>query len=59
VRASSGPALLAALEGGWHAVWAVAAACAIRAIRDHRAPWIAGVSAAAVIAVAMAVRGMW
>jgi hypothetical protein len=59
VRASSGPALLGALEGGWHAVWAVAAACAIRAIRDHRAPWIAGVSAAAVIAVAMAVRGMW
>jgi PTS system mannose-specific IIC component len=59
VRASSGQALLAALEGGWHAVWAVAAACAIRAIRDHRAPWIAGVSAAAIIAVAMAVRGMW
>jgi hypothetical protein len=36
----------------------VAAACAIRAIRDHRAPWIAGLSAAAVIAAAMALRGM-
>src|SRR5438132_1483093 len=50
VRAGCGPAVLASLEGGWHAVWAVAAACAIRAIRDHRAPAVAAVSAAAVMA---------
>jgi mannose/fructose/N-acetylgalactosamine-specific phosphotransferase system component IIC len=55
LRAMSGPGMLSALEGGWHAVWAVAAACAIRAIRDHRAPAIAALSAAGVIAAALLV----
>jgi PTS system mannose-specific IIC component len=57
LRAHCGPAELSALEGGWHAVWAVAAACAVRAIRDPRAPLVAGISAAAVIALVLAVRG--
>ena len=48
----------AALAGGWHAVWALSAACAIRAIRDHRAPWISAVSALALVALALAVRGL-
>src|SRR4051794_1638273 len=38
LRLRCGPAELSALEGSWHATWAVAAACAIRAIRDPRAP---------------------
>ncbi len=57
VRSVSAPGTLSALEGAWHAIWAVAAACAIRAIRDERAAAIAAVSAAVVIAAAMAVRG--
>ena len=48
---------VSALEGAWHAMWAVAAACAIRAIRDERAPAIAAASAALVIAVVLAMRG--
>ena len=55
LRLASGPRVLLALEGGWHAIWAVAAACAIRAIRDPRAPALAAVSAAGVIAVALLV----
>jgi mannose/fructose/N-acetylgalactosamine-specific phosphotransferase system component IIC len=55
LRAASGPGMLSALEGGWHAVWAVAAACAIRAIRDHRAPAIAALSAAGVVLAALLV----
>ncbi len=55
LRAGSGPGVLSALEGGWHTVWAVAAACAIRAIRDHRAPAIAALSAAGVIVAALIV----
>ena len=58
LRIRCGPAELSALEGGWHAIWAVSAACAIRAIRDPRAPLVAGVSAVAVIAVTLAVRGL-
>ena len=58
-RATSSIATLAALEGGWHAIWAVAAACAVRAIRDHRAPALAAVSGAAVIGVSLALRGLW
>jgi len=46
------------LEAGWHAIWAVAAACAIRAIRDHRAAPLAAASAAAALAVSLAVRGL-
>lgn len=58
LRAGSGEGPLWALEGAWHAVWAVAAACAIRAIRDHRAPAIAAISAAGAIAAALLV-GAW
>jgi hypothetical protein len=39
-------------------VWAVAAACAIRAIRDPQAPVMAGISAAAVIAAGLALAGL-
>jgi mannose/fructose/N-acetylgalactosamine-specific phosphotransferase system component IIC len=55
LRAQAGEGALSALEGAWHALWAVAAACSIRAIRDHRAPLIATVSAAAAIATALMV----
>jgi PTS system mannose-specific IIC component len=58
LRAGSGEGIVSALEGAWHAVWAVAAACAIRAIRDHRAPAIAAVSAAGAIAAAL-IAGAW
>src|SRR5437773_9251136 len=58
VRSISAPGTLSALEGAWHAMWAVAAACAIRAIRDERAPAIAAVTAAVVIALVMAARGI-
>jgi PTS system mannose-specific IIC component len=57
LRARCGPAALGALEGGWHAIWAVAAASAIRAIRDPRAPVLAAISAVAVIAAGLALRG--
>lgn len=53
LRAASTPGVTSALEGAWHAVWAVAAACAIRAIRDPRAPWLATVSAIGVVAAAL------
>ncbi len=59
LRAAGPMGMLSALEGGWHAVWAVSAACAIRAIRDPRAPYAAAISTAAVIAAAFAVRGLW
>jgi len=59
VRIACPAGLLLGLEGGWHAIWAVAAACAIRAIRDPRAPVAAALSAAMVIAAALAVRGIW
>ena len=57
LRAASGPGVLSALEGAWNAIWAVAAACSIRAIRDARAPVVAAISAAIVIAVALVMRG--
>jgi len=58
LRAESGPGVLSALEGAWHATWAVAAACSIGAIRAARAPVVAAISAAIVIAVALAMRGL-
>lgn len=58
VRGICAPGALSALEGAWHAIWAVSAACAIRAIRDERAAAIAAVSAAVVIAIAMTIREM-
>src|SRR6266404_6533181 len=51
-------AQLLALEGAWHAVWAVAGACAIRAIRDPRAPALAAACAVTVIAITLAIRGL-
>jgi mannose/fructose/N-acetylgalactosamine-specific phosphotransferase system component IIC len=59
VRLRLGPMPLSALEGGWHAIWAVAAACAVRAVRDPRAPALAALSAVAVLAVTLALRGLW
>jgi hypothetical protein len=58
VRLKCRPAELSALEGAWHAVWAVAAACAVRAIRDPRAPALAAICAATVIAITLAIRGL-
>ena len=58
LRLAASAGMVSALQGGWHAIWAVAAACAIRAIRDHRAPAVAALSAAAVLAVGLAVRGL-
>ena len=58
VRLKCRPAELSALEGAWHAVWAVAAACAVRAIRDPRAPALATICAATVIAITLAIRGL-
>ena len=58
LRLAAPAAVVAALQGGWHAMWAVAAACAIRAIRDHRAPAVAAISAAAVVVAVLAVRGL-
>jgi mannose/fructose/N-acetylgalactosamine-specific phosphotransferase system component IIC len=52
-RLASGPATLSALEGGWHAIWAVAAACAIRAIRDPRGPYLATLSAIGAVVAAL------
>ncbi len=55
---SCGTSVLGALEGAWHATWALAVAAAIRAIRDPRAPLLAGISAVVVFAVTLALRGM-
>jgi len=59
LRSRSGPGVVASLEGGWHAVWAVAAACAIRAIRSPHAPALAAASAVAVMAAALVLRGLY
>jgi hypothetical protein len=58
-RVCCGPLPLYALSGAWHAVWAVAAASAIRGIRDPRAPALAALCAGTVIAVTLALRGLW
>lgn len=58
VRIACTTGILSGWEGAWHAVWAVAAACSIRAIRESRAAVVAAVSAAAVIALGLAVRGL-
>ena len=49
---------VSALEGAWHAVWAVAAACAVRAIRDPRAPPLAAICAVTAIVITLAIRGL-
>jgi PTS system mannose-specific IIC component len=58
-RSACRGAQLLALEGAWHAVWAVAGACAIRAIRDPRAPALAAACAVTVIAITAVARGLW
>src|ERR1700682_2789403 len=57
-RLALSPRLVLGLEGGWHAIWALAAAAAIRALRDPRAPVVATLSAAAVFALFLAARGL-
>jgi fructoselysine/glucoselysine PTS system EIIC component len=57
-RQSSPPRLLSGLTGAWHAVWALAAASAIRAIRDHRAPVLAAGGFVAVLAAAALLRAL-
>jgi hypothetical protein len=59
LRVRCGPVALYALEGAWHALWAVAAASAVRAIRDPRAPALAAICAGTVVAVTLAFRGLW
>ncbi|HEX4386487.1 MAG TPA: PTS sugar transporter subunit IIC [Myxococcales bacterium] len=44
--------VVVALGGAWHAVAAVAGACAIRAIRDPRGPLFAGIAVVAMLAFA-------
>jgi mannose/fructose/N-acetylgalactosamine-specific phosphotransferase system component IIC len=58
-RLACTPTALSALEGSWYAVWAVAAACAIRAIRDPRASALAAICAVTVVAISLAIRGLW
>ena len=57
-RLKFGPMELSALDGAWHAVWAVAAACAIRAIRDPRAPVLSAICGASVIAATLLFRSL-
>lgn len=45
LRAACGPRAVVGLEGAWHAAWALAVACAIRAIRDRRAQLLAAAAA--------------
>ena len=52
LRGACGPRLVTGLEGAWHAAWALAIACSIRAIRNRRAPLIAAITVAATFAVA-------
>ena len=58
LRARLPPGLVGGFAGGWHAVWALAAASAIRAIREPRAPVLAAISAAATGALYLFVRGL-
>jgi len=53
------PDALSALEGAWYAVWAVAVACAVRAIRDPRAAAMAAICAVTVVGISLAIRGLW
>ena len=52
-RSSCSPRAVGALTGSWHAVWALAAATAIRAVRDRRAPLFALASFAATLVLAL------
>jgi mannose/fructose/N-acetylgalactosamine-specific phosphotransferase system component IIC len=57
LRAQCSPAAVTALAGAWHAVFAVAGASAIRAIRDPRAPLFAALSAVVMALAAFFLRG--
>src|SRR5207237_6723742 len=51
-RGACPPRLVSGLTGAWHAVWALAAASATRAIRDPRAPAVAAIRLGATTAAA-------
>ena len=57
VRASLSARFASALTGSWHAIWALAAATAIRAVRDPRAPAFAAASFAVTLVAALLVEG--
>jgi mannose/fructose/N-acetylgalactosamine-specific phosphotransferase system component IIC len=57
-RLQSPPRVQLALVGAWHAVWALAAATAIRAIRDPKAPIVAALAAVTAIALGVAFQGV-
>ncbi len=50
------PRAVAGLEMGWHLVWALSAAAAVRAIRDPRAAALSAIAAAAVAGAAVLTR---
>jgi PTS system mannose-specific IIC component len=53
LRVACSARLAGALTGSWHAAWALAAATAIRAVRDRRAPVFAAVSFALTLVFAL------
>jgi mannose/fructose/N-acetylgalactosamine-specific phosphotransferase system component IIC len=57
-RGACPPRLVSGLNGAWHAVWALAAAAAIRAIRDPRALAIAAAGFAIVLGIAAVLRAL-
>lgn len=57
-RGACPPRLASGLTGAWHAVWALAAASAIRAIRDPRAPAFAALGFGATIAAAALLKAL-
>lgn len=57
-RSACPPRLVSGLNGAWHAVWALAAATAIRAIRDLRGPALAAVGFAIVVGAAALLRAL-
>jgi len=58
VRSACPPRIVSGLDGAWHAVWALAAATAIRAIRDPRGPVLAAVGFALVLGAAALLRAL-
>jgi mannose/fructose/N-acetylgalactosamine-specific phosphotransferase system component IIC len=57
-RGACPPRLASGLTGAWHAVWALAAASAIRAIREPRAPVFAALGFGATIAAAALLKAL-
>ena len=58
VRSACPPRIVSGLDGAWHAVWALAAATAIRAIRDPRGLVLAAVGFALVLGAAALLRAL-